>query len=170
MLHKGAKDLRERAKQIVSDAGGEVVGRTRIQKMAYLLELAGEGSGFKFAYKHYGPYSQPLADSLQIASLFDEVKEEKRQTEWGTKYSIYTADPNNNVSGARQSIISLAKSANAVELELAATAAFLSTEGFDDPWEETVRRKPEKSDKLEGAKELYSKLREIKAHSPWPDI
>jgi hypothetical protein len=35
--------------------------------------------------------------------------------------------------------------ADAVELELAATAAFLAYERFPDPWGETARRKPEKS-------------------------
>lgn len=170
MQLKGTKDLRKAAVQIVSDAGGEVVGRTRIQKMAYLLELGGVGSGFKFSYKHYGPFSQRLADSLQIAVLFDSVKEEKRSTDWGANYSIYQANANGDVEGAREAIIRLAKSANPVELELAATAAFLATEGYEDAWDETARRKPEKSDKLAGARLLYAELRKIKAMEPWPEI
>ena len=35
--------------------------------------------------------------------------------------------------------------ASAIELELAATAAFLAREGQADPWGETARRKPEKA-------------------------
>ena len=34
--------------RIVSAADGEIVGRTRLQKAAFLLELAGLGSGYEF--------------------------------------------------------------------------------------------------------------------------
>jgi hypothetical protein len=40
---------------IVRDAGGHIVGRTRLQKIAFMLEPAGLGGGFPFRYKHYGP-------------------------------------------------------------------------------------------------------------------
>ena len=36
--------------RIVSAADGEIVGRTRLQKAAFLLELAGLGSGYEFKY------------------------------------------------------------------------------------------------------------------------
>ena len=35
-----------RAAEIVRDAGGHIVGRTRLQKIAYILEAAGLGGGF----------------------------------------------------------------------------------------------------------------------------
>lgn len=170
MQLKSTKDLRNAAIQIVKDADGEVVGRTRIQKMAYLLELAGVGSGFKFSYKHYGPFSQHLAEFLQVASLFKFVEEEKISTDWGAKYSIYRVKEKNSVEGVRKEIIDLAKKAGAIELELAATAVFLAAEGYTDAWAETSRRKPEKASKIDGARQLYIQLTKVQTDNPWPEV
>src|SRR5580693_3962979 len=89
----------QKVADIVHDAGGEVVGRTRLQKIAYLLELAGLGEGFDFEYRHYGPYSDQLAAATRLAGAFGLIKEEERPTAWGGFYSVYTAtapanDPN----------------------------------------------------------------------------
>ncbi len=46
---------RRETAEIVRDVGGRIVGRTRLQKIAYLLELAGFGVGFRFEYRHFGP-------------------------------------------------------------------------------------------------------------------
>ena len=51
----------DKVADIIRDAGGKVVGRTRLQKLGYLLELSGLGDGFSFEYRHYGPYSEELA-------------------------------------------------------------------------------------------------------------
>jgi uncharacterized protein YwgA len=51
----------KKAAGLVRDAGGRIVGRTRLQKVAYLLTVTGLEEGFAFAYKHYGPYSEELA-------------------------------------------------------------------------------------------------------------
>ena len=45
-----AKASRNGAAEIVRDGGGRIVGRTRLQKVAYLLELAGFGGGFRFLF------------------------------------------------------------------------------------------------------------------------
>ena len=55
-------------------------------------------------------------------------------------------------------------------LELAATAAFLASEGERDPWHETARRKPEKAARLDDAKKLYQRLRAISLPVPLPEI
>jgi uncharacterized protein YwgA len=60
----------QKAAEIVRDAGGRIVGRTKLQKVAYLLELAGLGDGFQFEYRHYGPYSEDLAGAIQMANAF----------------------------------------------------------------------------------------------------
>jgi hypothetical protein len=86
----------QQAAEIVKDTGGRLVGRTKLQKVAYLLELAGLGAGFQFEYRHYGPYSEDLADAMQLAVAFDLVSEEERKADWGGTYSIYT------FSGARK--------------------------------------------------------------------
>ena len=41
----------DKVAEIIRAAGGEIVGRTRLQKVAYLLELAGLGHGFRFEYR-----------------------------------------------------------------------------------------------------------------------
>ena len=162
----------EKAANIVRDAGGKVVGRTRLQKIAYLLELAGVGEGFKFEYRHYGPYSEELSSAAQLAPLFNLLEEEERTAIWGGKYSIFTTNrPEDDVATVGRKLLArTAVMADSVELELAATAAFLSAEGEEDPWQETLRRKPEKASggRLEKAKELYAKLREIETPKELP--
>ena len=47
----------DRVADIVVAAGGRLVSRVRLQKVAYLLDKLGAKSGFSFAYHHFGPYS-----------------------------------------------------------------------------------------------------------------
>ena len=71
-----------------------------------------------------------------------------------------------------------AKEIGAIELELAATAAFLYAKegigrcGQGDPWAETGRLKPEKvlEGRLGAAKAAYKKLRAIATPVPLPPI
>jgi uncharacterized protein YwgA len=77
------------AAEIVRDAGGQIVGRTRLQKIAYILEVSGLGGGFPFRYKHYGPYSERLADAAQTARIFGMLTEQETPAAWGGVYSIY---------------------------------------------------------------------------------
>ncbi len=171
----GQKSNREKAADIVRDAGGQIVGRTKLQKIAYLLELAGMGDGFRFEYRHYGPYSEELADAIQMANAFGLVKELERQAEWGGVYSIYSVPggPGNAARHPRTTFAELAAKIGAVELELAATAAYLSViEGYKDPWGETARRKPEKANdkQLRAAREAYRILLKIPTPKPLPKI
>jgi len=166
---------REKAAEIVRDAGGQVVGRTKLQKVAYLLELAGFGAGFKFEYRHYGPFSEDLANAIRLADAFGLVTETERVANWGGCYSIYsaTADAGARVEGPRSTFCERAAKIDPVELELAATAAFLNVvEGCKDPWEETARRKPEKvgGRRIERAKEAYRNLLALETARPLPKI
>lgn len=154
-----------RATSIVRDASGRIVGRTRLQKVAYLLHAAGLEDGFSFVYKHYGPYSEDLASSTSEASTLGLLREIEQQASWGGTYSTYSVLDDGPVMPAenRTELANAAANADAVELELAATAVFLHKEGFQDAWLETARRKPEKAQngKLEKAKELYVQLSAI---------
>lgn len=158
---------------VVASAGGELVGRTRLQKTEVLLELSGLGHGFSFVYKHYGPFSQELVEAAETAQLFGTLTEEKRTTQWGGNYSIFktTHQPSADQHPSRKLVIELAKAADPIELELAATAAFLASHGYQEPWEETAKRKPEKvtDGRLDKAKVLYQKFRAIETPSPWPE-
>lgn len=159
---------------IVRDAGGRVIGRTKLQKVAYLLTVAGLEGGFSFSYKHYGPYSEDLAIAARDGDLLGLLNETEQQASWGGTYSTYvvSAQPDPDGHPARRRLASEAAAADAVELELAATAVFLSREGYSDPWDETARRKPEKAEngRLDRAKALYRRLSAIQTPTPWPMI
>jgi uncharacterized protein len=152
----------EKVADIVRDAGGRIVGRTRLQKLAYLLELSGLGTGFPFAYRHYGPYSEELSIAIRNAALLGLLREEEHSTNWGGFYSIYTTPTVSNLApgSSRYQLAHQAASADPIQLELAATAAFLATEGVEDPWEMTAKLKPDKSQggNLQNARLLYCRL------------
>jgi len=174
-------DLHKRAAAIVRDAGGQLVGRTRLQKVAYLAQLAGFSGEFPFEYRHYGPYSEELSQAMEIASGLKLIREEERETAWGGWYSIYTLQDNTTLDteedNARHEFISSAANIGAIELELAATAAFLYEQGIvkdrdGDPWEATKKLKPEKADdgRLAKAKSAYNQLRRLPSPRSLPDI
>jgi uncharacterized protein len=159
---------------IVRDAGNQVVGRTRLQKIAYLLSATGLEGGLPFAYKHYGPYSEELASAARDAALLGLIHETEQQAQWGGVYSTYSfpGAPDMSIPGPRRQLASEGAAADAVELELVATALFLAKAGFSDPWVETARRKPEKADqhRMERAKELYRQFSQIETPEPLPPI
>lgn len=166
------REKADRVARIVADAGGRVVGRTRLQKIAYLLYAAGFDDGFSFAYKHYGPYSEDLFHSARVAELLDLVRAEEQRAQWGGSYSTYSTDARSTGLESRVRLAHLAVEADAVELELAATAVYLQKEGFLDPWAETARRKPEKAEggRLKRAKALYRQLAAIETPEQLPGI
>ncbi|WP_143268081.1 hypothetical protein [Azospirillum agricola] len=169
------KPNRQKAAEIVRDAGGEIIGRTRLQKVAYLLDLAGFGEGFRFEYHHYGPYSDELADAVRMAEAFDLVHEEERRANWGGAYSVFTSTTKigQPAINDRTRFAATAARIDSIELELAATAAYLAAaEKCPDPWGETERRKPEKATggRIERAKDAYRRLRALPTNTPLPPI
>lgn len=167
-------DIRNAA-AIVRDAGGRIVGRTKLQKIAYMMQLAGFQAGFDFEYRHYGPYSEDLANAIRLADAFGLVRETERVANWGGHYSIYevTEESGGRAPGARARFCEHAAKLDPVELELAATAAFLNAvEGYEDPWQETARRKPEKATggRLNKSKEAYKQLLALDTPVPLPAI
>ena len=172
-------DPRLAAARIIRDAGGELVGRTRLQKIAFLLNLAGFSDEFSFEYRHYGPYSEDLAQAVEIATALGPIEEEERLADWGGRYSVYRLK--NEIDGddpRRASFVQKAKLVDAVELELAATAAYLfvcegiGAHGNGNPWQETRRRKPSKSSngRLEKAVVAYDMLRQLDVAKPLPKL
>ena len=149
----------EKVVRLVQEAGGRVVGRTRLQKIVCLLELADVEDGFRFSYHLFGPYSEELSNAIERAVLFDKIHEKNEKAGWGGTYSIYTTKESAVAdSPIRKGIIEVANSAGAIALELAATAAYLAKTKVDNPWYEVVQRKPEKEGKIDEAKELYARL------------
>ena len=71
-------------------AGGQLVGRVRLQKVAYLLDRLGLNSGFQYNYGNYGPFSHDLDNAVADAEAFGLVEEtfHRRQID-GARYSIF---------------------------------------------------------------------------------
>lgn len=105
--------MSKEVRAIIQDAGGKIVGRTRLQKIAYLLTATGLDDNFGFSYKHYGPFSEQVASSARLGALFGDLKEEPHQTAWGATYSIYTIDDDSEVDApsARHAIAARAAEA-----------------------------------------------------------
>jgi uncharacterized protein YwgA len=167
------------AARIIQDAGGELIGRTRLQKVTYLSQLAGFGDEFSFEYHHYGPYSEDLALGMEIAAELGPVTEEEKQAEWGGRYSIYKLrNPLPPANPLRAAFLRQAKAIDANELELAATAAYLfAVDGIGrtkdgNPWEETRKRKPQKAGdgRLERAARAYDRLRKVPVPRDLPEL
>lgn len=158
--------------KIIQDAGGKIVGRTRLQKIAYLLAATGLDDSFRFSYKHYGPFSEQLASSAKFGALLGSLHERQDNAAWGGTYSTYTVDEAPELEGtdARSSLATIASKADSIELELAATAVFLAYEGYPDPWSETAQRKPEKATDLRvgNAKSLLADLSSVNVPNPIP--
>ena len=159
----------EHVAAIVAAAGGRLVSRIRLQKIAYLLDRLGMDSGFTYQYYHYGPYSRDLDSAVLDAEAFGYVSEtfEHRQSD-GARYSVFKLEkePESDVFGrlreadAKQIVRSLAAS-NVTVLELAATAHWLATEEMVPDWRaEIVRRKGAKTEsgRLDKALELLKGL------------
>lgn len=158
---------------IVASAGGELVGRTRLQKTAFLLVATGLGADqFKFRYRHYGPYSENLASTSDMSTLLGSLSEEQQPSSWGGTFSVFRTDalPRCEASSPRIKLIGIAKDANPIDLELAATSAFLALEGHKDPWKETEARKPDKAARIGSAKALYAELLKVKTPRALPAI
>ena len=155
---------------IVKEAGGKIVGRTRLQKIFYLLNIAGYFDEFSFEYKHYGPFSEELARATTMAAITGSLEEEEIPTSWGGTYSVFLSKGivEQPIDASKVELLQVANEANPIDLELSATALFLHASGEPDPWEETKRRKPEKAKRIENAKILLQKLRQIRVPNPFP--
>lgn len=148
---------------IVSAAGGELVGKTRLQKIAYILTAAGLSDSLDFRYHHYGPYSDDLTFETKEAIVDGLVSTEDRPASWGGTFTVFRASGPCEVDPATKEIVKIACSYDPITLELAATAAFLKGEVQDDCWQETIRRKPQKAtrERLDRARALWNQLVEI---------
>ncbi|MBB5660667.1 hypothetical protein [Brevundimonas halotolerans] len=157
---------------IVSAAGGELVGKTRLQKIAFILKAAGLSGSLSFRYHYYGPYSEDLAFEMKEALVDGLIEMEDRPASWGGTFTVFRSNVACKVDGATQSIVDVACAYDSIALELAATAAFLRKEMEEGYWEETSRRKPQKAtpERISQAKDLWGKLLEVETPTPLPAI
>ena len=175
---------------LVALNGGELVGRTRAQKVAYLLDRCGADFGLRFTYHHYGPYCFELANGLDAARAEGRIgHEEKLSARHGVPYSIFTSaddegDPT-SLGGLpateSRKLLRRMKNESDIVLELAATAVFLRDEwhyyGKDKvaaadatgtAVEETKRRKSRKAtrERLDKALALLRDLGLVETPAP----
>ena len=159
---------------IIRDAGGRIVGRTRLQTTAYLLDVAGYDDGFTFRHRSVGPYSHEVAEAARTGALLGHLSETRHVAPWGGQYSVYKVDegPSGDASSGRSGLAGRAAESSAIELMLAATAVFLFRDGHENPWIGTERRKPMEASegRLERARILLTILRGIEVKKPLPEF
>ena len=166
------EDIEDIVVDLIALHGGELVGRTRLQKEAYLLHRCGAKFDllFPFVYHHYGPYSLALADGLIDAHADDRIDVEERLGSYGIRYAIFRSkgdhdapDRLGDLSADRvRSLLREMQDVSDIVLELAAAIVFLREEdGYvHDAIEETKARKPLKATaaRMEQALMLLRKL------------
>jgi uncharacterized protein YwgA len=148
----------ERVAAILEAAGGQLVSRVRLQKIAYLLDQLGMHTGFDYQYHHYGPYSRELDSAIADAKAFDFVAEEfgNRKSD-GARYSIFRLKkhPTDAAFGGLRrdqatQLVSMLAATNVTVLELAATAHWLVEAEKVDDWQGEIKRR--KGAKTEGGR------------------
>jgi hypothetical protein len=129
------------------------------------------GTCFKIPIR---PFSEDLASAVDVAPLLFDFEETQKRSGWGGTYSVFSSHAQYEGDGddPYRMLVSVAKSANPIALELAATAAYLASVGEADPWGETERRKPEKTTdgRLDLAKTLYGRFKSLPLPESLPDI
>ena len=145
---------------LLKAAGGELVGRVRLQKAVYLLDRLGLESGFRYDYHHYGPFSRDLDNAVADAEAFGLVEEAfgRRQVD-GARYSIFRLTADNLELPAKIGRLDEAElgrylrtfaAATVTVLELAATANWLVEVERRDDWKKALHRR--KGPKVEGGR------------------
>ena len=147
-------------KALLKAAGGQLVGRVRLQKAAYLLDRLGMESGFHYDYHYYGPFSRDLDNAVADAEAFGLVEEEfgRRQVD-GARYSIFKLIADDLEFPEKigqlddavfERYLQKFAEANVTVLELAATANWLVEKEERNDWLEELHRR--KGPKVEGGR------------------
>ena len=150
--------------------GGKLLGRTRLQKGAYLLHCCGANLDLRFEYYHYGPFSFELAEGC-LDSRADELLGIAEHQGLRAVYGIFTTDSNSrppdgisDLTAARaRLLVERMKQETGLVLEIAATIVFFRDRGMDmqAALAETKARKSIKASKerLDKAMRLLRDLR-----------
>lgn len=118
--------------------GGKLVGRTRLQKGAYLLHCCGANLGLRFVYYHYGPFSFELAEGCLDARADARLGIAEHQGPRAV-YGIFTTDRNSRppdgigdlTAEQARPLVERMKQETGLVLEIAATIAFFRDRGMD---------------------------------------
>lgn len=146
--------------------GGQLVGKTRLQKTVFLLEAKGVGIGFDFDYHNYGPFSSDVAFAADDAEALGFIETKTNFGAHEVPYTIFTSTDaaptfDDKASETRRLALEMMGRYSALVLELAATAKYLEEHGYpENQWEELERRKPLKAtpERIKKAKDLLGSL------------
>ena len=153
---------------VIALNGGQIAGKTRLQKTFYLLEACGLESGFDYEYHHYGPYSFELTQATDDAVVAGLIEVEERFGHHQVPYTIFSSkEKRPSEIGSLDGdvvvkLLSIMDIYSALELELAATIHYLREIGYgDEAIEEIKIRKPMKADetRLKRAQSALNELR-----------
>ena len=111
-------------------------GRTRLQKMVFLLDRCGADLGLNFTYHYYGPYSSDLTDGWLDAKAEDRIHVEEKIGGYGVPYSVFRLkksrirrkDLGNLEPEEAEAATQKMREVSNTVLELAATMVFLQEE------------------------------------------
>lgn len=152
---------------VVALNGGELTGKTRLQKTLYLLDACGLESGFSYEYHHFGPFSASLAEAADDAWTLGNLHQETCQGKYEVPYTVFSTDlpPPGEVgslpAAAVSGVLKTLRGYTATDLEIAATLHFLRENGYRGKEEdEVVIRKPLKAtpERIEKARGLLTGL------------
>lgn len=160
-------NLVEYVTTVVKRNGGWVVGKTRLQKICYILEACGVGYGIDFDYHNYGPFSTEVAIAADDAHDSGLLSLEEKPGHHSVPYVVFKdtgslqREHGIDLEARQKEVLGVTEKYSAVVLELAATAHYLKTNGFgEDCWNELEKRKSLKATKprLQKAKQLLIEL------------
>jgi len=152
---------------IVALNGGELVGRTRLQKTAFLLEHCGMASGVPFDYYRYGPFAAELARGWDEAAAAGRLEMAERPGSHEMPYTVFSTDsePPEKLGeldrDRAQEFLGVLDRYSDVVIELAATIVYLRERDFsENVIEELKVRKPLKATdkRIKDALELLNRL------------
>lgn len=138
---------------VIAAAGGEIIGRVRLQKTVYLLDQLGLNSKFDYEYHNYGPYSTDLTAATADAIAFGLIEEdfENRRSD-GAQYSVFRNQGDNDSTaydaaygriGKERTVelVDLMNQYSATVLELAATVDWLWRYERRTDWREEIQKR-----------------------------
>ena len=154
---------------IVALNGGRLVGKTRLQKTAYLLQRCGMNADIKFEYHNFGPFSVDIARACNDAAAEGVLDMTPTPGFHQVPYVVFETEKEPEeylgdlpAERARE-LLEIMKPYSAIELEIGATIAFIDEESGAPI--EVVRSaveelKPAKAteERLKRAQELLEKL------------
>lgn len=130
---------------------GEIRGRKKLQKMAFIAQNLGYPVADAFHLHVWGPYSETLAVKVKEMTEWGFAREEILPGPAGNHHYVYTPGPNADRATGEPvprlaELVACLNAQDSTFLEGVATALFLRTEGKDDQTiaEKLPRLKPDK--------------------------